>query len=123
MTNRGIRFSYERGPTRLEYPGFFHRDLLSRGAEILGVVDADRRDASGQRCQHVRGVEAPSETDFDDRDVDVRRREELEAHGRRGLEEGRAELLDDRGAAGDPVRDVAFRDLATVDQESLAKVD
>ena len=106
--------SASRSPITAGAPGLkipaFSRAISSRVvAEVLDVVDADRRHAGDQRPHDVRRVEPAAEPRLDDRDVDVRAREEVEGHRRRRLEERRAEALDRRRPALDEVDDVRPR--------------
>ena len=56
--------------------------------QILGVVDADRRDDAYLGIDHVRGVESSPETHLDDRGVDGLIRKEGESGGSRQFEIG-----------------------------------
>ena len=67
-------------------PAFSARDLAQRVAEVLHVVDADRRDQRGDRLDDVRRVEPPAHPHLEHRDVALRAREGEEGDERQRLE-------------------------------------
>ena len=62
----GSRSPITAGRPGLKMPAFSPRDLLERRSEILGVIEADRRDAGDDGIEHVRRIESSAEPRFDD---------------------------------------------------------
>jgi hypothetical protein len=85
---RGQRACHH-GHAGLDDPGLLEGNPGERGAQMLLVIESDRRDGAGHGGNDVGGVKAAAQPHFDDRDFDGRPPEELEGDGRRGLEEGR----------------------------------
>ena len=81
----------------MSYRKLFPRDLLTRLAEHLGVLERDVREQDDLGVDDVRRVEPASETRFDDRCFDVTLGEVEERGCGQRLELGRVELL--RGVA------------------------
>ena len=65
----------------LDDPGLLLRDPGQVGAQVLGVIEADRRDHRNLPVDHVGGVPASAEADLDHGDVDRRLREGRIGHG------------------------------------------
>ena len=71
----------------LEDPGLLIRDLCDAVAEIIGVIERDRRHDRGKRCiDHVGRVEPPAEPDFEQHHVGGVACEQQEPGGGRDLE-------------------------------------
>ena len=74
---------------RLDDAGLLDGDRFERGAQVLLVIEPDRRDGGDQRVEDVGRVEPAAEPDFADRDLDAGAAEQLERHRRRHFEERR----------------------------------
>ena len=91
--------------------------------EILHVVPANAGDACADGIHDVRGIQSAAESRFDERDVYLGARERVERQRGRGLEEGRAELLDERRPALDEFDDRVRLNRNAGDEDALAKID
>ena len=87
----GIR-QHHRG-TGLGNGELLARDLLTRFAEDVGVLERDVGEDLDRRPQHVRRVVPAAEPRLDDRDVDARGGELRERRGGQELELGRPQTL------------------------------
>ena len=94
---RGSRSPITAGRPGLKMPAFSRGDLLERRAEILHVIEADRRDAGDERdpATFVESSRPPSPASMTATSA-PRAREVVERHRGRRLEEARADLLDQR---------------------------
>ena len=66
------------GMPGLMMPAFSKAIVAERVAEMLLVIEADRRDGAGHRSDDVGGVEPAAEADLDHRDLDAGAAEQLE---------------------------------------------
>ena len=85
-----------KGTPGFAIPAFSPAMSLERVAQVLHVVELDLGDGADQRRHHVGAVEPPAEAHLDHRDLDAARGEVGEGDGGGGLEEGAAQLLDQR---------------------------
>jgi hypothetical protein len=71
----------------LDDPGLLGGDRADVGAQVLGVVERDRRDDGDASVDHVGRVPRAAHADLDDGDVDRRVREQGVGHADHDLEE------------------------------------
>src|SRR6185436_3410129 len=90
---------------RLDDPGLLHGHRLDGAAEILLVIEVDRRDHRNQRLDHIGCVEAAAEADLDHGDIDSTASKMQERHYRDEFEKGQVDPLARRRCA-DLVREV-----------------
>ncbi len=77
------------GTPRLRMPAFSAAIFAERVAEMLGMIERDRRDHGGERAlDHVGGIEPAAEPDFEQQHVGRMAREQQEARRGRDLEHG-----------------------------------
>ena len=81
--------AYHGDHTSLDHPRLFGRNFTNAGAEITLVIQIDRRDGRGQRCHHVGGVEAATETHLEERQLHAGAPKQAKRDGGRGLEKRR----------------------------------
>ena len=122
----GRECAHHDGPTRLHDPRLLGGDRGERVAELVGVLEFDRRHAGDGRIDDVGRVEASPETHLEHDAVELRLGEEQERGGGGDIEEGRrargilvaqrddvrAQSLERRGERG-------VVDLAAVDAKAL----
>jgi len=109
--------------TTLEDPRLLARHQCQGVAQKLLVIKTDRRHAGTHGGDHVGGVEASAQPDFDDGHIDASASEPVEGHGRGHLEKRRTELLHERGLFVEPAHDFGRRHGNAVHDNTLAKVD
>ena len=113
----------------LDDAGLLRGDLGDGVAEVVGVVDADRRDDRDGCVDDVGGVPPAAEADLDDGDVDRRVGERGERHGGDDLELAhpraacrlglRVDELDERLDLAVGVDVLGWRDRRAVDGDAL----
>ena len=111
------------GCRRLEDPRLLARDRAKRGAEILHVIEADRRHPRGKGAHDVGRIEPASESGLDEGDVGVLGGEVQKSHRRSRLEERRPNPLDRRRPAFDERDDLTFRDRCAGDDDPFPEID
>ena len=84
-----LRHAADDRHARLDDPCFLECDLLDAIPEHLRVVEADACDDRHQRRYDIRGVEAPTEADFDHGNVALLPQEMQEPQSRTDLEKER----------------------------------
>ncbi len=65
------------GTPGLRMPAFLSSDLSEGLAEVLLVIEADRRDRRHQRLDHIGRIKPPAEANLADRDLHRRPAEQL----------------------------------------------
>ncbi len=115
---------------RLDDACLLEGDRLDRIAQVLLVVQPDRRDCADRRCEDVGGVVTSPHTHLDHRDLDVGATKKLEGDGRCRFKERRVDRQLARGpqsvralehVACDESQGVLVDRLRT-DDEALSKV-
>ncbi len=110
---------------RLDHARFFAGNGLERVAEILLMIEVDRRDGAGARIDGVGRVESSAESNLEQCHVHGRAPEQLQRGGGGHLEERRRRRQLSRGVLHtlDGGVERRGRHVCTIDREALFEVD
>ena len=86
--SRRVRLGDHRGPPGAKDACFLAADFFARRPEVIDVIDADAREHSAIRIDHVDRIQASAQAHFEDCGLDFLARKEPQRRERAELEVG-----------------------------------